>query len=245
MKICFLAAGKSSRIYKKINKPKCLIKINRYSLIKNLIFNLQLNDIKKIYLVVGFQKNKIFRNLRKIKNLKFIENKKFDTHDMLYSINLFLKKNQNDDVIISYSDVLYDQSIVSNLIKLKSKKITLPILTDWEKIWKIRNKKIEDDAETLKINNKGELKEIGRRIKNQKIKYQFMGLIFIPKNNIKKILEIYKTIKSKKMQTTEFLNILVDKKIKIKTLKYKKFWFEFDDIQDLNYYKSYVKKNNA
>ena len=37
MKICFLAAGKSSRIYKKINKPKCLIKINRYSLIKNLI----------------------------------------------------------------------------------------------------------------------------------------------------------------------------------------------------------------
>ena len=58
MKICFLAAGKSSRIYKKINKPKCLIKINRYSLIKNLIFNLQLNDIKKIYLVVGFQKIK-------------------------------------------------------------------------------------------------------------------------------------------------------------------------------------------
>ena len=47
------------------------------------------------------------------------------------------------------------------------------------------------------------------------------------------------------MQTTEFLNILVNKKIKIKTLKYKKFWFEFDDIQDLNYYKSYVKKNNA
>ena len=63
----FFSSWKSSRIYKKINKPKCLIKINRYSLIKNLIFNLQLNDIKKIYLVVGFQKNKIFRNLRKIK----------------------------------------------------------------------------------------------------------------------------------------------------------------------------------
>ena len=59
---------------------------------------------------------------------------------MLYSINLFLKKNQNDDVIISYSDVLYDQSIVSNLIKLKSKKITLPILTDWEKFGKLGTK---------------------------------------------------------------------------------------------------------
>ena len=58
MKICFLAAGKSSRIYKKINKPKCLIKINRYSLIKNLIFNLQLNDIKKFIWLLVFKKIK-------------------------------------------------------------------------------------------------------------------------------------------------------------------------------------------
>ena len=36
-----------------------------------------------------FSKNKIFRNLRKIKNLKFIENKKFDINDMLYSIIYF------------------------------------------------------------------------------------------------------------------------------------------------------------
>ena len=60
--------------------------------------------------------------------------------------------------------------------------------------------------------------EIGKKIKNQKIKYQFMGLIFIPKKKIKKVLEIYKTIKSKKTQTTEFLNILIHNKEKIKVI---------------------------
>ncbi len=245
MKICFLAAGRSSRIFKNINKPKCLIKINKNTLIQNLIFNLKYLAFKKISLVVGFQKNKIYKNLSKIKNLNFIENKKFDKHDMLYSINLFLKKNQNDDVIISYSDVLYDKSIILKLNKLKSKKIVLPVLTNWEKIWKIRNKEIKDDAETLKINKYGELKEIGKKIKNQKIKYQFMGLIFIPKNKIKKFLNIYKIIKSKKIQTTEFLNLLINNNEKIKIIKYDKFWFEFDDIEDLNSYKSHIKKNNV
>ena len=43
------------------------------------------------------------------------------------------------------------------------------------------------------------------------------------------------------MQTTEFLNLLTHKKIKIKTIKYKKFWFEFDDYEDFQAYKKYNK----
>ena len=240
MKLCFLAAGRSSRIFKKINKPKCLIKIDKSTLIKKLISNTKNIKIKKIYTVVGFQKQKIIKHLADIKNINFIINNKYDCYDMLHSINLFLKKNRDDDVIISYSDVLYDKSIISELVKKRSE-ITLPILTNWKKIWDIRNKKIKEDGETLKIDQKGYLKEIGKKIKNEKIKYQFMGLIFIPKNKIKNILKIYKSIKSKKMQTTEFLNLLTHKKIKIKTIKYKKFWFEFDDYEDFQAYKKYNK----
>ena len=44
-----LAAGKSTRIYKKIGKNKCLIKVSGKSLINRIIFNLKSNNIKKNY----------------------------------------------------------------------------------------------------------------------------------------------------------------------------------------------------
>ena len=47
MNIVFLAAGKSSRIFKEVKKPKCLLKINNQSIISNLIKNLKGLNIKK------------------------------------------------------------------------------------------------------------------------------------------------------------------------------------------------------
>ena len=67
-----------------------------------------------------------------------------------------------------------------------------------------------------------------------------MGLIFIPKSKIKKILKIYKSIKNKeKMHLTKFLDKILKFGMKIKCIKYKKNWYEFDDIDD---YKNYIKK---
>ena len=37
---------------------------------------------------------------------------------------------------------------------------------------------------------------------------------------------------NKKLQFTEFLNKLLKQKIKIKGLKYSKFWYEIDDFVD-------------
>ena len=37
MKLLLLAAGKSNRIYKKINKNKCLIEYNKKSLLEKII----------------------------------------------------------------------------------------------------------------------------------------------------------------------------------------------------------------
>ena len=84
-----------------------------------------------------------------------------------------------------------------------------------EKIWKIRNKDPLIDGETLFINNKGNIKSIGNKISDlKKIDYQYMGLIFIPKEKRKKVLSLYKLIShNKKMHATGFLNFLVKKTI--------------------------------
>ena len=64
-----------------------------------------------------------------------------------------------------------------------------------------------------------------------------MGLLYVPKNKIQPILKIYKKIKIKKMQTTDFLENLIKNKMVIKVFPNNEPWYEFDDEKDLNNFK--------
>ena len=57
---------------------------------------------------------------------------------MLYSMILGLQK-YDEDILISYSDILFNSKIINKLINKKSREIKIPILKNWKKIWK--NKK--------------------------------------------------------------------------------------------------------
>jgi len=238
MNIVFLAAGKSSRIYKEVGKPKCLLKINNQSIISSLLKNLRGLNIKKINIVVGFKSYLIKKELKKNKKISYIYNKYYNSREMLYSLILALKKI-DDDIIFSYTDIIYDRSIIKKLISKKNN-IYLPILKNWKNVWIKRKKEIKSDAEDLQIDKNSNLKTIGKKITDiSKVKYQFMGLVMINKENKKEIIRLYNSAKNnKKIHLTNFLNLLVKKKINIKCLKYLKNWYEFDDIDDyLNYKK--------
>ena len=212
MNIVFLAAGKSSRIFKEVGKPKCLLKINKQSIILNLLKNLNGLKIKKINIVTGFKSNLIKKELYKTKKINFIYNKYYKSREMLYSLILALKKI-DDDVIFSYTDIIYDKSIIKKLITKKND-ICLPILKNWKDVWIKRKKKIKLDAEDLQIDKNDNLKTIGKKITNiSKVKYQFMGLVMINKENRKKIIQLYNLTKNnKKIHLTQFLNIIIKKK---------------------------------
>lgn len=241
MRIIFLAAGKSNRIFNKIKKNKCLINIKGKPLIELLIDKIKKTKINKISIITGFRAKILKKKLKNIKNIDFLFNEKFSSREMLYSLILGLK-NYDEDILISYSDILFNSKIINLLLKKRSKEIKIPILKNWKKIWKIRNKDPLIDGETLFINNKGNLKSIGNKITDlKKVDYQYMGLIFIPKEKRKKVLSFYKLIsRNKKMHATGFLNFLVKKKNLIKTVVVDKGWYEFDDYEDLiNYKKNY------
>ena len=95
MKTVILAAGKSSRIYKKIQKNKCLIEINGESLIQNTIKKLlKTKKIKQddISIVTGFKPHLIKKNVStKYKKINYIYNKYFQKKEMLYSMILAMK----------------------------------------------------------------------------------------------------------------------------------------------------------
>tara|TARA_B100001057_G_scaffold144940_1_gene144849 strand:+ start:332 stop:1078 length:747 start_codon:yes stop_codon:yes gene_type:complete len=234
MQIIFLAAGKGTRIYNDIKKNKCLIKLQGKTLIRRLIENATKNKIKKINIVVGFKKEEIFKETKKYK-INYIVNDQYKTTEMLHSLILAIKEI-NDDLIISYTDIIYESRVLDLIKKEKKKHLTIPILLDWKKIWTIRNKPISEDVESLKVKNEF-LTEIGKKVFDEsEVQGQYMGLLYIPKSIRNRIIKYYLSGRNKKQHLTQFINNFI-KISKCKVIPVNKFWYEFDDFQDLKNFK--------
>ena len=233
MKLIILAAGKGSRIFKDINKNKCLVKINNQTIIEKIINDAISCGIKNIEVVLGYRSEFVIKVIKKYKEVSFVINKKYNSTDMVYSSMLALKKT-NTDAIICYSDIIFHKLIFKKLIGLNYKNITIPYITNLKNVWKKRNKSIFEDAETFKIKG-NKLVEIGNKITTQNLKSvkgQFMGIIYLPKEKIRKLIYNHKKV-SNKIQYTSFINSLIKIKIPIQIIKHSNYWYEFDDIDDL------------
>ena len=145
---------------------------------------------------------------------------------------VFLAKPIHKYIVICYGDIIFDNKIFHNLIKIKSN--TILVKTDWLTVWKKRmsNKEIIDDAEDIKIDKKNNLLSIGGKI--SKIpKYQYMGIIKLKIKSFKKLKKYYKKL-NKKIDFTSFINLAIrEKVIKFKVLKTKKYWVEIDTTKDI------------
>lgn len=239
MHFVFLAAGKGKRIYRNIKTNKCLIKINNKSIIENLIENIPKSKRNKITIVTGFNSNKIIQKTKKYK-VNYIHNSKFKTTEMVETLKVALT-NINEDILFSYSDIFYKKELILKIQKKSNNKILVPINSNWRHIWKIRNKEVLDDAESLII-SRNRILEIGNKIKNiQKVQGQFMGLLFIPKLLRDDILKILNNKKFRKFQTTKLLNYLIKNGFCINAIRLKSHWYEFDDLDDLNNYRKHFK----
>ena len=153
---------------------------------------------------------------------------------MLYSLICGLEKI-NDDVLVLYSDIYFDKKILTNIEKINKKKITLPVLSNWRKIWKIRNKLSTNDAEELLVDeSKRKILKICKKIKYlNKTKYRYMGMIYIPKKLVRYVIKFYEEkIFNDKMHITSFINELIESKIQISYIPINNFWYEIDDFQD-------------
>ena len=243
MKVLLLAAGKGSRFIQKNLFHKSLIKINKKSLIENILIFYK--DLEK-YIVIGHNRKIIKKKLKNYHKVFFFENLQYNKTEMLYSLMLGLKK-LSGNILVAYTDIIFDYIKLRKLINKQENKnfICIPILMNWKNIWSKRLKNYLSDMETLKFDNEFYLREIGKKVKSSsEIMGQYMGIIYIPNKEKKNFLKYYTDSQWKKKQVTVFLNYLVKKKIKIKCIKYYGPWYEFDKISELkNFKKNFRFKN--
>ena len=238
MQLILLASGLGSRLGKYTSKvPKGAVLLNKKPLIMhNLEFY---KKFKKRIAVIGYKKHIIKEILIK-ENFTFVENKKFTSTNMVESM-FACHKLINDDVVICYSDIIFNKKIFNNL---NTKENIMPININWLELWKkrMRYKEIKDDAEDIKL-KKNMLISIGNKIKNKFPKFQFMGLIKLTKDDYNKLKDFYIiNINNKKIDLTTFLNEAIKNNIiDIKISKTSKYWYEVDTIKDLQVIKTLIK----
>lgn len=226
--LIYLAAGRGSRLkLTTSNKPKCLVEVNKKPIIEhNLNF---FNKFSKVIIVTGY-KSRMISNKFKNKGYLFVHNKKYKTTNMVYSA--FLPDIGNNDVVISYGDIIFDYKIF-NLLK-KHKSNLMPVNKNWLNFWRKRMNlnKIKNDAENITIES-NMVKSIGEKIIVFP-KYQFMGLIKLKNKEFLKLKIFFNLQKNKKIDFTNFLNLAIKNiNFKINISKTSSYWYEIDNNIDL------------
>jgi len=239
MILIILASGSGKRLKSKTkNIPKCLVKVNGKPILGYM--KKFFNYFDKVYIIAGYKSDRVKKFLKNTK-VKIIYNKKYKSTNMVHSL-FCATKYVNKDVVVSYSDIIFDYSIFNSF---KKKKINLmPVKTDWLQLWKKRmtNSKIRNDAENLSTKG-NKLISIGQKINNKFPKYQFMGLMKITYKDFFLMKKYYNKINSKNIDFTSFINLMLkEKKINIYCSKTSKFWLEIDSLKDLILAEKTIKK---
>ena len=239
MHLIILASGRGSRLGNLTsNLPKCLVKINDRCIIdyQRSIFKY----FKKVIIVVGYKSNLIKKHFINNYKIFFIENKKYRSTDMVFSLSL-AKKYFNSNVIVTYSDIIFNPRIIKYLLNSKSNMI--PVYKNWYDLWSKRMsiKKIKMDAEDLIIKNNN-IVSIGGKINYMPPKFQYMGIIYFTQKSMIKFNAFFTKYSNKNISMTEMLNLLIKEKIlNFKAYKNSNYWFEIDNLKDYKITKKIIK----
>lgn len=244
MKVIILAAGEGTRLRPyTLDRPKCMVKFNGKPIIDSIIENCKNVGLKDITIVTGY-KEEILKDHLKNENIKFCTNQKFNTTNMLASL-FCAESEMTDDIIISYADIIYKQEILELLANDKSD-LSVVIDSNWKELWSIRMENPLADAETLKINAAGNIYELGKKPQSYAdIEGQYIGLIKIKKDALKKIIAYYHNLDKRaiydgknfdNMFMTTFIQSIIDNLMPVRPVFIIGGWIEIDSVEDLNNY---------
>ena len=235
MQALILAAGIGSRLGKHTkDNTKCMLEINGKTLIQRTIEKLSNAGITKLIMVVGYKKDNLIKHLGgRYKNveIEYVENPVYNSTNNIYSLYLAKEKLAEDDTILIESDLIFEENILTDLIKDERKSLAV---VDKYKSWMDGTSCILDDNDQiLNFFSKKSFKfenvdDYYKTVNIYKFSKEFSNNIYIP------FLEAY----SKALGDNEYyesvlmvLTILDRHELRALRLDGEK-WYEIDDVQD-------------
>ena len=240
LKALIVAAGLGSRLKKHTeNLPKCMLDFGGKTLLQRQLDSYKKCGIKDISLIRGYKKEKI-----KYKGIKYFENTDYKNNNILNSI-FYAEKVINGNIIISYSDILFDQSVVRRALE-SNHDISVVVDIDWRGYYVGRKDHPISEAENVIFNSNNEVVKIGKiNAGDQEVHGEFIGMIKLSNrgteifkehfNRLKKIYWNKPFQRAKTFQTaylTDLIQELVDIGIKVHCVIIESGWKEIDTVED-------------
>ena len=239
-KALIIAAGLGSRLKKHTaNLPKCMLDFGGKTLLQRQLDSYKKCGIKDISLVKGYKKEKI-----NYKGIKYFENTDFKNNNILNSI-FYAEKIINGNIIISYSDILFDASVVQRTLD-SDHDISVVVDIDWRGYYVGRKDHPISEAENVIFNSNNEVEKIGKiNTGNEDVHGEFIGMMKLSNrgteifkqhfNRLKKIYWNKPFQRSKVFQKaylTDFIQELVDIGVKVHCVIIESGWKEIDTVED-------------
>ena len=240
MKAIILAAGEGSRMQKLTqNIPKPLVKVNGKSIIERQLSILKRNKISDIIVITGPHNEKFT-----FEKIKYIHDENYRKHDQLGSL-MSASKEIYGDVIILFADIIFEDVILEKILKSKSN-ISIAVDMNWQETYARKTDTEFDEADKVSF-EKGNVSRIFKTMTERDKKFEigeFIGLMKLTKNGSKQLMDCYQKLdghegkfhdaeSKEKAKLVDFLQELIENKIKIEPIRINGKWCEIDTEQDL------------
>ena len=240
MKSIILAAGEGKRLRPLTNNiPKCMVEVYGKPLIKHQIDCLKRNGIKEINICLGYAYDKVALN-----GVNNYYNYDYSETNMVYTLFCAESELSNEDIIISYGDIIYNDEVLDKIINNDSK---IGVVSDknWFEYWEARMKNPLEDAETFKVDRDGYIIELGKKAYNYNdIEGQYIGLFKIRSDIVATIKDFYHSLDKNilydgndfnNMYMTTFLYLVSKEVAPLSPIFINNGWVEIDQPSDLKY----------
>ena len=239
-KALIIAAGLGSRLKKHTeNLPKCMLDFGGKTLLQRQLDVYKKCGIKDISLIRGYKKEKI-----NYKGIKYFENTDYRNNNILNSI-FYAEKVINGNIIISYSDILFDSSVVERTLD-SDHDISVVVDIDWRGYYVGRKDHPISEAENVIFNSNNEVQKIGKiNTGNEAVHGEFIGMIKLSNRGTEIFKEHFHRLKKvywnkpfqrakifQKAYLTDYIQELVDIGIKVHCVIIESGWKEIDTVED-------------
>jgi len=234
MKAVVLCAGRGIRLLPYTQEvPKCLLKVGPKTLLEYIIESFTAAGIEEIWLVTGFQEEKIktLVNVRAYPHIKTVTNPYYLKTNTAFSLNLALK-HMDDDFILINGDVIFDPRILFDLLNYGKKNCV------------VVDNSIKLDKEEVKvIAQNGFISRIGKALEPSECKGEAIGINKISRDTILPLSKEFDLLEQKGEKNHFFekgFDILAHKSCPFGILLTNKPWTEIDTQEDFDYAKKEI-----
>ncbi len=235
MRALILAAGRGTRMRNLTDDhPKCLTSFAGRTLLEWQLGAIRAAGIKDIGVVRGYRANTINPI-----DCTWFENPNWARTNMVSTLVCADEWLQNDDCIVSYSDIVYHPDVVHRL-SLHPGEIVISYDEKWLELWSARFKNPLEDAESFRLGRNEKLQSIGARARKiSDIQGQYMGLLKISPSGwqwIERELGKLPQERRDQLDMTSLLQLLLEDGVVINAISTCGRWCEVDSETDLRRY---------